>query len=87
MKESIFKLHRLLWQLRNDPAVADEARRDPEGFVRSHHLDAADADALMAQDFAALLQRGANPLLLYFGALEMGVARDDFYRRVRKADA
>lgn len=78
-----FELHHLLWDLRHDPAAAEIARRDTAGFVAGYGLAEETSDALLRQDFAALLALGANPLLLYFGALEMGVARDDYYASLR----
>lgn len=78
-----FELHRLLWDLRHDPAAAEIARRDAAGFVAAYRLPDEESDALLRQDFPALLALGANPLLLYFGALEMGVARDDYYASLR----
>lgn len=80
-----FELHRLLWDLRHDPASAEVAREDPDGFVARYELSAEESVALLKRDFAALLALGANPLLLYFGALEMGVARDDYYAGLRGA--
>jgi hypothetical protein len=78
-----FELHRLLWDLRHDRAAAETARRDPAGFVAGYDLLEEESEALLHQDFPALLALGANPLLLYFGALEMGVARDDYYASLR----
>lgn len=78
-----FELHHLLWDLRHDPAAAEIARRDASGFVAGYDLSEEASDALLRQDFPALLALGANPLLLYFGALEMGVGRDDYYAILR----
>lgn len=78
-----FELHRLLWDLRHDRNAAVTARRDPAGFLAGYDLLEEESDALLRQDFSALLALGANPLLLYFGALEMGVPRDDYYASLR----
>jgi hypothetical protein len=74
-----FELHRLLWDLRRDPAVAMAWEEAPAGVLRRYDLDAEEVDAVVRRDFPALLDLGVSPMLLYFGALEMGVSRDAYY--------
>ena len=74
-----FELHRLLWDLRRDPGVVRAWEADRDAVLRSYQLEGDEADAVMRRDFAALLEVGVSPLLLYFGALEMGVSRDEYY--------
>lgn len=78
-----YEMHRLLWDLRHDPRSAELAREDPGSFVAGYGLSPEESTALLRRDFASLLALGANPLLLYFGALEMGVGRDDYYAGLR----
>lgn len=80
-----FELHRLLWDLRHDAAVAERARTDFDDVARSYGLGVDEAGALRRGDFAALLAMGTNPMLLYFGALDLGVERDTYYEQLRGA--
>lgn len=79
-----YELQHLLWDLRHDPATVSMLHHDPEGTMRAYELSPDEADALVRRDFAALLALGVNPLLLYFGALEMGVSRQDYYADVNR---
>lgn len=78
-------VHELLGAIRTNNDVADRFRDDPAASCRAYELPAAVALALRALDFRALLDMGVNPLLLFFAALELGVARDEYYRKVRGA--
>ncbi len=82
-----YELQHLLWDLRHDPTVASLLRHDPEGTMRTYGLSAEEADAVVRRDFAALLAMEVSPLLLYFGALEMGVSREDYYAAVNRGTA
>ena len=74
-----FELEQLLWDLRHDSRVVAAVRRDPVETMRAYGLSHDDIDALLALDFGRLLSLGVAPMLLYFGALEMGVSRDEYY--------
>jgi len=79
-----YELEQLLWDLRHVPATLDAMRTDPKKTMKSYGLSSVEADALERQDFSTLLALGVSPMLLYFGALEMGVSRDDYYSIVRR---
>ena len=74
-----FELEQLLWDLRHDPRVVACIRQDPAGTMRGYGLSHDEIDALLARNFGRLLSFGVAPMLLYFGALEMGVSRDEYY--------
>jgi hypothetical protein len=79
----MYTLHRLLWELRRDPGLAERFRSDPGGVLAGYDLAPADREALAARDFRALYDRRANPYLLYFCALQIGVSRQDYYAQLR----
>jgi hypothetical protein len=68
----VYFLHKLLWELRRDPALAARFRDDPDGVLDGYELDPAERAAIAARDFRTLYDRGANPYLLYFCALQIG---------------
>jgi hypothetical protein len=74
-----FDLERLLWDLRHDPRVVAAVQREPVETMGAYGLSHEEIDALLARDFGRLLSFGVAPMLLYFGALEMGVSRDEYY--------
>ena len=79
----MYNLHRLLWELRRVPALAARFERDPDTVAAEYGLLAPDRDALVRRDFRTLYERGANPYLLYFCALQIGVSRQDYYAQLR----
>lgn len=79
----MYSLHKLLWELRRDRALATRFRADPDGVLDAYDLDPRDRDAIAARDFRTLYDRGANPYLLYFCALQIGVSREDYYAQLR----
>lgn len=79
----MFELQRLLWDIRKDTTLAARFREDPDQVLDAYGVDGAERDAMRALDFRTLYQRGANPYLLYFCALQIGVDRAEYYARVR----
>lgn len=83
MTKEPFELEKLLWDLRHDPSVVDAFGRDADRVLRDYEISEDQARALLAKDFATLLALGTAPMLLYFGALELGVAREEYYAALR----
>lgn len=81
-----FELEQLLWDLRHDPRVVARVQADPVGTMREYGLSQFEIDALSTRDFSRLLALGAAPMLLYFGALELGVSREDYYAALAGGD-
>lgn len=79
----MYSLHKLLWELRRDPVLAERFRANPSEVLAGYDLAPADSTAMMARDFRTLYERGANPYLLYFCALQIGVSRQDYYAQLR----
>lgn len=79
----MYNVHKFLWELRRNPALADRFKQDPEGTLQAYGLADEERRALLERDFRKLYDAGANPYILYFGALQMGVSRPEFYERLR----
>lgn len=79
----MFELQQALWSLRRDPALPERLRQDPDAVLAPYDLDDEDRAALRTGDFKALYEKGANPYLLYFYALQAGVERSAYYANIR----
>lgn len=79
----MYGLHKLLWELRRDPALAERFRREPAAVLDRYELTAEERAAITDRDFRLLFDRGVNPYLLYFCALQIGVSRDSYYAQLR----
>lgn len=78
-----FELQRLLWDLRHDAATGVEFRHSPVSVVEQYRIDDPARVAVLAGDVAALLDLGANPLLVLAAARATGLARERYYEQVR----
>ncbi|MGN6612224.1 MAG: hypothetical protein ACTHLJ_10655 [Angustibacter sp.] len=79
----MFELQQLLWDIRKDATLAARFRQEPDGVLDAYGIDGVERDAMRALDFKTLYDRGANPYLLYFCALQIGVDRTEYYARIR----
>lgn len=79
----MYGLHKLLWELRRDPALAGRFRDDPASVLDRYELTAQERAAIVDRDFRLLYDQGVNPYLLYFCALQIGVSRDSYYAQLR----
>lgn len=79
----MYRLHKFLWEVRRDSRLAERFRQDPRGTLDAYGVPEQEARALLQKDFKRFYQSGANPYILYFGALQMGVSRPEYYARVR----
>lgn len=82
-----YAVQRVLWDLRHDSNVVSMMAKDPEGTLRAYGLSDEEVEAMIRRDFRTLLDFGVNPLLLYFGALEMGISRQDYYAMLNEKDS
>jgi hypothetical protein len=80
---TVFELQQLLWDIRKDPALAARFQTEPDSVLDTYGVDGVEREALRSLDFKTLYDRGANPYLLYFCALQIGVDRDQYYARIR----
>lgn len=79
----MYDLQKLLWDLRKDAELAQRFRDDPDQVLAGYALADDDRDALRRRDFKTLYDRGVNPYLLYFFALQIGVDRGAYYASLR----
>lgn len=77
-----YEMQRFLWDVRHDTSIRARARQDPTAVLAEYQLEPEELAALATLDCSALLQMGANPMLVYFGAMELGVERDRYYALV-----
>jgi len=80
-------IHDLLWSLRHDPALVDEFKAGPERILEQYAVDPLLHAAIATLDVRALYLAGVNPYLLFFGAIELGLTRDEYYRRISEGEA
>ncbi|WP_033292639.1 hypothetical protein [Amycolatopsis jejuensis] len=79
----MFSLQKLLWDIRKDPTLAADFTADPESVLDAYDVHGDEREAMRTLDFKTLYDRGANPYLLYFCALQIGVERADYYAGLR----
>lgn len=79
----MFELQQLLWDIRKDVALAARFQKEPDSVLDRYGVDGAEREAMRTLDFKTLYDRGANPYLLYFCALQIGVDRAEYYARIR----
>jgi len=79
----VYDLQKLLWDVRRDLALAERFRAEPDVVLDEYGIDGEERTAMRSLDFRTLYNRGANPYLLYFYALQIGVDRAEYYARLR----
>lgn len=79
----MFQLQKLLWDIRKDTALAARFQQEPDAVLDGYGIEGVEREAMRALDFKTLYDRGANPYLLYFCALQIGVDRAEYYARIR----
>lgn len=79
----MYGVHKLLWDLRRDNALMSRYRRNPDAVLDEYGIDGDWREHLLNLDVRAMYQRGVNPYLLYFCAIQLGVDRADYYARIR----
>lgn len=85
--DELYELQRLLWDLRHSATMAAEFKSEPNQVMDRYRINEADKLALRLGDFETLIRKGANPLLVLFGAMAMGFSRSDYYSRVRSVSS
>lgn len=79
----MYRVQKLLWDVRRHPGVAERFRDDPEGVLDDYDIGGRPRVALREMDLKWLFDSGANPYLLYFCALQLGIERDRYYSEIR----
>lgn len=78
-----YEVEKLLWQLRKHKDLAERFKQDPDAVLADYDLDEEQRRMLRDGDYHGILRSGANPYLLYFFALQVGVGRAAYYANVR----
>lgn len=79
----MYNVQKLLWDVRHDPSLAQRFQREPDPVLDGYGIVGEHRAAMGAMDLKALYDAGANPYLLYFCALQLGVPRQEYYERIR----
>lgn len=79
----MYGLQKLLWDLRKDKSLAERYKQQPHAVLDGYDLNPEEREALAKGDFRTLYERGANPYLLYFCALQLGFDRSEYYANLR----
>ncbi len=79
----VYSLHMLLWEIRRDATVRDRYLADPESVLDEFGVDGELRKFMRNLDFKSMYERGANPYLLYFCAIQLEVDRADYYAQIR----
>jgi hypothetical protein len=79
----MYAVHKLLWDVRRDPATARRFRDTPDEVLDEYSITDDERESMRTLDLKRLYDAGANPYLLYFCALQLGVPRQEYYDRIR----
>jgi hypothetical protein len=79
----MYAVQKLLWDIRRNPSLALRFQGEPDRVLDEYSISGDQREAMRTLDLKALYDAGANPYLLYFCALQLGVPRQDYYERIR----
>lgn len=79
----MYSVHKLLWDIRNVPEVSRRYREDFGAVLDDYGIEDEFRTYLGELDFKAMYERGVNPYLLYFCAIQLQVDRADYYAQIR----
>jgi hypothetical protein len=79
----MYELHKLLWDIRKDPKLAERFLEEPEPILEAYGVSGEAAEALTNFDFKKLHEIGANPYLIYFCAIQLQYDRAAYYAQIR----
>ncbi|MGH3267418.1 MAG: hypothetical protein ACRDNS_36160 [Trebonia sp.] len=79
----MYAVQKLLWDVRREASLAARFRAEPDAVLDEYGIGGREREAMRALDLRTLYDCGANPYLLYFCALQLGVPRQEYYARIR----
>jgi hypothetical protein len=85
-RQAVYNLHKLLWDIRKDPTLAASFRSDPYPILDEYGVEDESRTAMLELDFKKLHKIGANPYLIYFCAIQLGVDRAAYYTQIREEE-
>jgi hypothetical protein len=79
----VYALHKLLWDIRRDAATKDKFMTDSAAVLDEYDIHGEWRELMTNLDFKGMYERGTNPYLLYFCAIQLEVDRAEYYARIR----
>jgi hypothetical protein len=79
----VYSLHKLLWDIRRDRALKERYLQTPDAVLDDYGIEGEWRDYMTSLDFKSMYERGINPYLLYFCAIQLEVDRADYYAQIR----
>lgn len=79
----MYSLHKLLWDIRRQRGVKDRYLAQPDVVLDEYSIEGDWRDLMKRLDFKSLYERGINPYLLYFCAIQLEVDRAQYYAQIR----
>ena len=79
----MYALHKLLWDIRRDATTKERFMADAAAVLDAYGIDGEWRVLMTNLDFKQLYERGVNPYLLYFCAIQLEVDRAEYYARIR----
>ncbi|MFI7643937.1 hypothetical protein [Nonomuraea sp. NPDC049400] len=79
----MYKLHKLLWDIRRDAPTKERYLADADAVLDDYGIDGDFRGFMRDLDFKSMYERGINPYLLYFCAIQLEVDRADYYAQIR----
>lgn len=79
----MYGLHKLLWDIRHDVHLKDQFLTDPDVILDQYGINGEWRKYMHDLDFKSMYERGVNPYLMYFCAIQLQVPRPDYYAQIR----
>lgn len=79
----MYSLHKLLWDIRRDRTLKERYLRNSDEVLDDYGIDGQWRQYMKSLDFKSMYERGINPYLLYFCAIQLEVDRADYYAQIR----
>ena len=79
----MYAIHRLLWDIRRDARVKTRYAADAATVLDEYGIEGDFRTFMETLDFKSMYERGVNPYLLYFCAIQLEVDRADYYAQIR----
>jgi hypothetical protein len=79
----VYALHKMLWDIRRDTMLKARYLENPDAVLDEYGIEGEWRDQMKSMNFKSLYERGINPYLLYFCAIQLEVDRAEYYARIR----
>lgn len=79
----MYALHKLLWDIRHDRQLEERYLTESESVLDNYGIQGEWRHYMQDLDFKSMYERGINPYLLYFCAIQLQVDRSAYYAQIR----